>query len=98
MAPYGLNNRLQAILTLLRKANKENKKLRVIWIKRDKCPDIFENLFKPIDNVEFVYTDEIKKYDYNWELSNYFEKKYYNLLQPIDSIQNDIDNTKKLLK
>ena len=97
-AEYGLNNKLQTILSYLYKANQEGKKLKVIWNVHDKCPDIFENLFKPISNVEFIYTDE--KYDFKdfrEENINYINKEYYKLLQPIDSIQEEINNTKKLL-
>ena len=100
-AVFGLNNRLNAILNYLYKANKENKKLRVIWYIDYECPDIFDNLFKPIDNVEFIYIKDIRGYDYNSSLqqnNRYIEEKYYNLLQPIDSIQYDINNTKMLLK
>jgi hypothetical protein len=97
---YGLNNRLQTLLSYLYKANKENKVLKVIWVISPFCPDIFENMFKPIPNVEFVYTDKIKEYDYkSWKVdnNNYVSEKYYKLLQPIDSIQNEIDQTKLLL-
>lgn len=97
---YGLNNRLQALLSYLYKANKEGKKLKVVWVISPICPDIFENIFKPIPNVEFVYTDEIKEYDYkSWKIDNidYISKKYYKLLEPIDSIQLEINQTKLLL-
>ena len=97
----GLNNRLDAILRYLYIANKENKKLRVIWYIDAECSDIFDNGFKPIDNVEFVYMRDIRPYDYKiWdkEHDKHIQEKYYDLLQPIDSIQNDINNTKILLQ
>jgi hypothetical protein len=99
-AKWGLNNKLRVVLSYLYKANQEGKKLKIIWIKSKDCPDNFNNLFKPIENVEFVYTDEIKEYDYNTGFihNNYIEKDYYKLLQPIDSIQYEINNTILLLK
>jgi len=97
-AEYGLNNKLQTILSYLYKANQEGKKLKVIWNVHDKCPDTFENLFKPIPNVEFIYTDENYDFkDFREVNMDYINKGYYKLLQPIDSIQQEIDNTKKLL-
>lgn len=98
---YGLNNRLQVLLSYLYKANQENKKLKVVWVKDSACPEIFENIFKPIANVEFVYTDEIKEYDYNTCYSynnNYVNDGYYTYLQPINSIQDEINQLKLQLK
>jgi hypothetical protein len=57
----GLNNKLQVILSYLYKANQENKKLRIIWIKNKECPDRFDNLFLDIENVEFVYTLKVNE-------------------------------------
>jgi hypothetical protein len=99
-AKHGLNNKLQVILSYLYKANQEGKKLRIIWIKNKDCPENFDNLFKPINNIEFVYTDENKDYDYNtWSKENneYIKKGYYKLLQPIDSIQDEVDKIISLL-
>ena len=98
-AEWGLNNKLQTILSYLYKANQEDKKLKVIWIIDDDCPDIFKNLFKPIPNVEFIYIDNIE-YDYKTGYKyndDFIQEKYYKLLEPINSIQEEIDNTKKLL-
>lgn len=99
-AEFGLNNKLQVILSYLYKANQENKKLRVIWITDNTCPDIFENLFNPIPNVEFIYINDNREYDYKQshsENNSYSTEGYYKLLQPIDSIQNEIDQKKILL-
>jgi len=98
----GLNNKLRVLLAYLYIANVENKKLRIIWIKDDQCPDNFNNLFEEINNVEFVYTKEIpnKLVDYNtgWtDHDDYIENNYFKYLKPIKSIQDDINNTKKLL-
>jgi hypothetical protein len=96
---WGLNNKLQTLLSYLYKANQEGKKLKVIWIINYECPDTFENLFKPIPNVEFIYMDKID-YDYKTGYKyndDFIQETYYKLLQPIDSIQQEIDNTKKLL-
>lgn len=99
----GLNNKIRVMLAYLYVANVENKKLRIIWIKDDQCPDNFNNLFEPINNIEFIYTEEIPNdfIDYNtgWTSDNrYLKNNYYKYLKPVESIQNDIDNIKNLLK
>jgi hypothetical protein len=99
----GLNNKIRVILSFLYTANIDNKKLRIIWIKDDQCPDNFNNLFEPIDNVEFIYTNDIPDnlIDINtgWTADeDYIKNNYYKYLKPIKSIQNDINNTIKILK
>ena len=100
-AKFGLCNKLQVVLSYLYKANQENKKLKIYWITDDECPDIFSNLFQPIDNVEFVYIDATNDiYDYNTyqrENQNYIFADYYQYLKPLPKIQNIIDKYKKLL-
>jgi hypothetical protein len=99
----GLNNKIRVMLAYLYVANVENKKLRIIWIKDEQCPDNFDNLFEPINNIEFIYTETIPKdiIDYNigWTPEDrYLKNNYYKYLKPVKSIQNDIDNIKNLLK
>ena len=99
----GLNNKLRVLLAYFYIANIENKKLRIIWIKDDQCPDDFNKLFEPIPNIEFVYTSSIPNniIDFNtgWSEDNrYLKHKYYKYLTPVKSIQDDINYTKKLLK
>ena len=99
-ANYGLNNKLQVLLSYLYKANKEGKKLKVYWIKIIDCNETFDNLFKPINNVTIISVIDTDKYDYqtcNEDNTDYIDANYYALLKPIDSIQLDIDNTKNLL-
>ena len=102
----GLNNKLRVLLSYLHEYNEgkyPNKKLRIIWIKGDDCPDIFSNLFEPIENVELIYnTDNIyRNYIYTtttFEINKeYINKKYYNLLKPIKLIQDNIDMVKNEL-
>ena len=93
-------NRLRVILSHLYKANQENKKLKFLWVINDDCPGRFDEIFKDIENVEIVYTDEIDNADYNtvWEQNwEYKANNYYNLLKPIDKIQNQIDHIIDLL-
>ena len=98
----GLNNKIQVILSFLYKANKEGKKLRVIWINDKHCPEDFKNLFEPIPNVDIVYStlnDDIYDYDTAWKQNReYLKTDYYKLLKPIKSIQKDIDYTIKKLQ
>jgi hypothetical protein len=96
-AEWGLNNRIMIILSYLYKANQEGKKLRVFWKNSDDCPGDFKDIFKSIPNVDIIYN--IDKYDFNGDVvkipNNLLQD--YRLLQPIDSLQEEIDNTKKLL-
>jgi len=102
-AKCGLNNKLRVLLSYLYRANKENKKLKIIWHIYNECPEGFDKLFEPIDNVEIIYVEnDIKSIenDYNtWDEDNkeYIDANYYNLLKPIGSIQYEIDNRKRLL-
>lgn len=98
-ADAGLNNKLRVLLSYLYRANKENKKLKIIWISSMYCNETFKNLFKPIDNVEIIEIED-DEYDYKtWDEDNkeYIEANYYSLLKPIDSIQKEINYRKKLL-
>jgi len=101
-AVAGLNNRIRVMLSYLFKANMEGKKLKIVWIPDKSCPDRFDTLFNPIDNVTIIYNkgDE-NKYDYEtWDKENtdYIKQNYYNLLKPINSIQLEIDNLKNKLQ
>ena len=99
IAMCGLNNKLRVLLSYLYKANKENKKLKIIWHICSECPERFDNLFEPINNVEIIYVENILKlddYDYNkWDEENkiYIKENYYSLLKPLPEIQEDINNT-----
>ena len=97
----GLNNRIQVLLSYLYKANKEYKKLKIVWIPNDQCPDRFDNLFENIDNVEIIYDTYTENIDYKneWDKENtdYIDANYYSLLKPVESIQKEIDNTKLIL-
>jgi hypothetical protein len=97
----GLNNRIQVILSYLYLARLSNKKLKVIWIVDEQCPDRFDTLFHPIKDIEIIY-DPIDEalYDYkNWDKQNndYIKAKYYSLLKPIVNIKIKIDDIKQLL-
>ena len=48
----GLGNRLRVLLSYLSKANKEHKKLIVLWRQTPACPGLFYECFKHISNVE----------------------------------------------
>lgn len=97
----GLNNRIQILLSYLYFAQSQGKKLKIVWITDEQCPDRFENLFYPIDNVEITYEpiDE-SLYDYKTYYKHnhdYIKNNYYSLLYPIITIQSDINNMKQLL-
>lgn len=100
----GLNNKLRVMLAYLFKANNENKKLRVIWIKDEQCPENFDKLFEPLKNVEFFYTNEKipnNQIDFNigWSSEEGFIiNKYFKHLKPLKNIQDDINKTIDLLK
>jgi hypothetical protein len=97
----GLNNRIQVILSYLYLAKSQGKKLNVIWITDEQCPEKFDDLFYPIEDVNISYEPiEESLYDYkNWDKENnkYIEANYYSLLKPVVNIQNKIDDIKKLL-
>jgi 2-polyprenyl-3-methyl-5-hydroxy-6-metoxy-1,4-benzoquinol methylase len=97
----GLNNRIQVILSYLYFAKKQGKKLKIVWLLNDQCPERFDKLFYPIKDVDIIY-DPIDEslYDYkNWDKENneYIKEKYYRLLHPIITIETDIINMKQLL-
>jgi hypothetical protein len=97
-AKSGLGNKLRVLLSYLYRANQENKKLKLYWVKDNECPDDFDSLFKPIDNVSIRNLSNTDNYDYNtWDEDNNKYYRYYKLLKPIDSIQKEIDNKIKLL-
>jgi len=99
VARGGLNNRIRVMLSYLYKANIEEKKLRVIWIKDIECPDEYNNLFEPLENAKIInYRDEDIDFE-TWtnENTEYVAKKYPKLLTPIPKIKEVIDNYKKLL-
>ena len=96
----GLNNKLRVLLSYLHEYNQgkyPNKKLRIIWTKGNDCPDIFLNLFEPLENIHFVYDKNsiylpyIEKTTTEAVNNNYIQKKYYKMLQPVQNIQNIID-------
>ena len=104
VANAGLCNKLNVLLSYLYKANKEGKKLKIIWTVYDQCPDKFNNLFKDIDNVIIeYYNDELMKEsisDYNTTRKyndDFISSNYFRLLRPIPIIQNEINNIKNLL-
>ena len=94
----GLSNKIRVILSYLYRANKENKKLRVIWQVDNECPEVYNNLFEDIDNLEVISSSN--NHDYiTWEPDNqdYVNNKYHKLLKPIPQIQNSIDSYKQNL-
>jgi hypothetical protein len=91
-ARSGLSNKLRVILSYLYRANKEGKKLKVIWTIDDECPEVYNKLFEPIDNLEVISTKT--EYDYyTWDEDNhdYRYNNYYKLLKPLPNIQNIIN-------
>jgi hypothetical protein len=97
----GLNNRIQVLLSYLYFAQSQGKKLKIVWITDEQCPDKFDNLFYPINNVEIIY-DQIDEslIDYkhwNKQNNNYIKENYYSLLNPLITIQSDINTMKQLL-
>lgn len=94
----GLSNKIRVMLSYLYRANKEGKKLKVIWLVDNECPENYENLFENIDNLEVISSSN--NYDYNtFDADNeeYISNKYHKLLKPIPQIQNSIDSYKKEL-
>ena len=94
----GLNNKLNTLLGYLNVANKENKKLRFIWIENSACPGKFNDLFEDIPNLEIIYQDT--EYDfksYRAPNNHYVTDKYFNLLKPLPQIQDNINFYKKQL-
>lgn len=91
-ADMGLSNKLEVLLSYLSKANKENKKLKIIWLQNEHCPDNFNNLFEPIPNVDIIYTNQHFDYSTFFRLNADFEsEKLTKLLIPKKEIQKDID-------
>jgi hypothetical protein len=98
-AKSGLCNKVRVILSYLYKANKEGKKLRVIWLVDDECPEKYSNLFADIDNMDVISTKNI--YDYStWDQDNidYISNNYHQLLKPLPCIQKTIDYCKEKLE
>jgi hypothetical protein len=97
-AKSGLSNKIRVILSYLYRANKEEKKLKVIWLVDDECPEIYSNLFEPIENMSVIPINT--NYDYTtWEPDNidYINNKYLTLLKPLPQIQSIIDSNKNKL-
>ena len=64
----GLNNKLVPLLSLLRISRKENKIIRCYWgidAYMNKCLFLFTDLFKNIDDIEFISIQEYNKQFYN---------------------------------
>ena len=83
VAMNGLSNKLQVLLSYLARANKEGKKLRIIWHLSEACPEKFDNLFEPMPNLEVVYSDEIIPIDVtieNPEETYMYNPDYINFL------------------
>lgn len=98
-ADMGLSNKLEVLLSYLSKANKEGKKLRILWEKNEHCPDDFSNLFEPIPNVEIIYTNAENDYNTFLRLNSDFEsEKLAKLLKPKKEIQDNIDKMISLLQ
>jgi hypothetical protein len=99
VARGGLNNRIRVLLSYFYKANIENKKLKVIWIKDGECPDEYNNLFEPIEPIVIINIKEEDVDFETWTNDNdiYVTEKYLKLLVPILSIRNTIDEYKERL-
>jgi hypothetical protein len=91
VAMNGLSNKLEVILSYLARANNEGKKLKIIWHLSEACPEKYENLFKPIPNLEVVYSDEIipidinivnpeENYEYNPDFINFWNSEDSHLI------------------
>jgi len=97
-AKSGLSNKIRVILSYLYRANIEGKKLKIIWLVDDECPEIYSNLFEPIENMTVISIDS--NYDYStWDSDNdeYINNKYHKLLKPLPQIQSLIDLNKNEL-
>jgi len=97
-AKSGLSNKIRVILSYLYRANKEGKKLKIIWLVDDECPEIYSNLFEPIENMTVISVNT--NYDYTtWDVDNneYINNKYLKLLKPLPQIQSIIDSNKSKL-
>jgi len=97
-ARSGLSNKIRVMLSYLYRANKENKKLKIIWQIDEECPELYHNLFQPIENMEVVTTKVLTDFT-TWEPDNlnYIDNKYHKFLKPIPEIQNRIDLYKQEL-
>jgi len=99
----GLNNRLRVILSYLYLANKENKKLKIIWSVSDpQCLGRFDQLFEPLPNTTIKYINDENNEEYDVETygrnnEEYEKENYYSLLKPLPEIQIKIDNIKEKL-
>ena len=99
----GLNNRLRVILSHLYLANKENKKLQILWSVSDpQCLGQFDQLFEPLPNttIKYITDDNNEQYDfrtYSINNSDFEKENYYSLLKPLPDIQNKINNIKEKL-
>jgi len=63
IALNGLGNKLQVLLSYLARANKEGKKLRIVWHISEACPQKYDELFRPMPNLEVLYSDEYIPFD-----------------------------------
>ena len=99
VARGGLNNKIRVMLSYLYKANKENKKLCLIWIKDTECPDDYNTLFYPINNMDVISYDNDMSDFHTWEIDNneYVQEKYHKLLKPLPDIQKNINRFQNML-
>jgi len=97
-AQSGLSNKLRVMLSYLYRANREGKKLKVIWTIDDECPEVYNKLFEPIQNLEVISIKTAYDY-YTWDQDNheYIDNNYYKLLKPLPNIQNTINLYKNQL-
>ena len=92
----GLCNRLRTIFSYYRLAQKENKKLVVIWNKNRECPGHFNDYFVPIKDISFTNNNKLKVYYKGWDPHPDYSPDY-NLLKLNPHMLNIINQKRKKL-
>ena len=94
----GLANRLRCVFSYVKEARVKGESLKVIWKFGDACPGHFQDLFNPIDNIEFLKTNcDHLPIDYKGCYKHPVYDPDYSLLKPNIEIQSVVtDRLNKL--
>lgn len=100
----GLCNRLRLLAEYKHLSDVRNKKMEMFWVKSVQCNALFKDLFQPIPNINFTYLKQSRKSVRPPNTAtrlklflhdNKIKQKNHLIFKPVDSIMEEIEETKK---